>query len=331
MSPFFRVVCSARRLLLVSVVVVALGLGVSPVPAGASPAATAGWPNSIDLPPGTNWVLTKAMAARPTDISSPYEVKGRWTGPGPLVIGFALASRGGDHVFAWSTIHRHRGPGTVLALAGGPANNRVEMRISLDERGNFRASPVWIQNVNATKLAMLTFAVNGVISEVDWWPLSPTGERKVTSTIRAGKDAAALMVGQPSSGAAAAAGAVAVGAESFQRSIPRGIVGGIEWLTCQACIGTWTAPGGSENRWATFRHHAWAVCWCGASVSINTSFVGPAGMWRWDWAGASAPEPSMVLDAGVGYLVSEPVAAAYAPIGPDWKLWRMCRQGHACL
>ncbi len=275
-----------------------------------------------------NWALAKVTTASPAEITAPYSVWGRRTGPGPLVMGVGLASHGGEYPFSWVSVTRLAGGSPAVSVAAGPVGQQLRLDLVWDERGTFSAQPVHFQQ-KASVVAVLFFVVNGVIDGVEWDPQTPGVP--FSSSLRYGTGAQALMVGKPSGGAALAAASAGAGVATYRRTVPTGIVGGMEWLSCQACGGTWTRPDDSARAWVHVRNHAWAACWCSSSLGLRTEFAGPAGSWKWTWSGVSAPEHTGILDEGAGYYLSEPVAAAYAPIGNDWSLFDPCRSTRECV
>lgn len=297
----------------------------APGTAAASPAPT----RATAAVAHPNWVLVKATAAEPTEISSPFSVRGHKTGRGPLVLGVGISSQGGPQPFSWVFVERMSGGTPRATVVAGPLGRQLRFDVKFDENGGFHAEPVHLGRIQASTVAVLLFAVNGVIDDVTWDPRAPV--RDLRSTVRTGSGARALMVDRPSDGAAVTAGSVGGGQVAYRRQVRTGIVGAVEWLSCEACVGTWTPPAGPTRSWAHVRHHAWAACWCGSGVGMGTVFAGPAGRWSWTWSGVSAPEPTGATSDGVGYYLSRPVAAAYAPIGADWSLFSVCRYSQGCL
>jgi hypothetical protein len=274
----------------------------------------------------SNWVLVKATSARVTRITSPFAVWGRRTGQGPLVLGIGMAVEG-TYPFSWVSVERLSGGSPTVAFTAGPARQVIRFTV-LENRGGFSFAPVSIQD-DATLVAVMVFVVNGVIDGVDW---APRGEdASVASSTRWGTGAAALEVRAPTSGAGVVVAGAGAGAGSYARTVPKGIAGAFEWMSCQSCVGRWTPPGGEAHPWVNVRHQAWPVCWCGSVVGLGTVFAGRAGRWNWTWTGVSASDHGGVLTDGAGMLLAEPVLAAYAPIGADWVLFEPCKLSVQCL
>ena len=274
-----------------------------------------------------NWVLAKATSATVRRISSPFTVEGRRTGAGPLVIGIGMSVSGGPYPFHWVMVYRISGGSPALAFTAGPAHERIAFTF-FEQRGTFWLEPVSVQD-DATLVAVMVFVVNGVIDNVEWTPRAQGVA--VTSLVRSGTGAASLYVSAPSFGVGVAAASAGAGAGRYSRTVPAGIAGAIEWLSCQACAGSWSGPDGQTHDWVNLRHQAWPVCWCGATVGFGGEFAGPAGEWNWVWAGVAASDHGAVLDDGTGVLLAEPVLAAYAPIGSDWVLFTPCQTTKDCL
>lgn len=281
---------------------------------------------SIHLPPSpSNWVVVKTTSAQVTEITSPFYVWGRRTGEGPLVFGVGLSSKGGPYPFSWISVERYSGGPPSVALTAGPVRRSMPV-LTYTGPTTFEFTPIAVQQ--ETKLvAILIFVVNGVIDGVHW---EPTGSG-LTTSVRWGTGSTALEVAAPATGAGVAVTGAGAGAGSYTTTVRQGIAGAVEWLSCQYCVGTWTPPGGASRVWFNVRHKAWPVCWCGSAVGFGSEFAGEAGRWRWAWAAVSYTDDA-VLEDGVNMLLSEPVLAAYAPIGPDWVLFKPCSElGRECL
>ena len=290
--------------------------------------ATVGAPASRADAPAQNWVLAKSVASAPTEISGFLWVRGRGLANGPLVLGVGFSVQGGPNPFSWVHVQRLAGGRPAVGVTAGPLEHQLELDVVWGDDGEFTVSPVAIRH-NAETVAVVLFAVNGEILDVEWAPSAATAE--LSSSVRRGTGAGALMVGSADGGTAAVAAGAGAGSTAYERHFGSGIVGAVEWLSCQACAGSWTPPDGASRTWAHARNHASPVCWCASGLGLETAFAGPAGRWQWSWAGASAPEHTAVISQGVGYYLSQPVAAAYAPIGDDWLLFAKCRHAQGCL
>ena len=280
-----------------------------------------------------NWVLAKVGTPTPAMIHAEVFVEVRPTGVGPLVIGVGLSVQGGPHPFSWVSVARRGGGSPSIAM--GVNSERFGLQIEqVRHRGeSFTAHPVRVQD-EASVVAVLLFAVNGEIGAVDW--RARAEGVGATTSVRRGSGATALAVSDPASGASANAAGTAVGVTRFSRKASAGVVGAIEWVSCQVCSGSWTPPGGRPRMWAHARNHAWAACWCATGLGIKVPFAGPAGDWGWTWQGV-ASQPDGILGTvdggpqqGVANVVADPVAAAYAPIGADWVLFSECRFSQHC-
>ena len=297
----------------------------------AGPRAAAG------VNPLPDWIVAKAEASVPMRIRSGFAVRGHWTGPGPLVMGLGLAARGGPYEFSWVDVQRVGGGRTTVSLAAGTIHRRIDF--SVNYHGTVEAEPLNI-DFTASTIAVVFFLVNGAIDDVLWEPESVGfAAPDVSSSVRIGRGAQALMVGSPTGGGATVAAAgLGTGLANYRDTTPTGLVGAMEWASCQACAGTWASPGGARHRWAVAQTSV--PCWCGGDVEVDTSFAGPAGVWQWSWSGVSAPSlefAALDLAGGgasgfgdPGYLLAEPVAAAWAPIGSDWTLFDMCNPSAGC-
>ena len=311
----------ARLATVVSVLLVAVG-GMTGVGEAARSASAA----PARRPPATNWVLAKAITGSAARISVDFAIEGHGTGDGPVVIGVGLASRGGPNPFSYIDVARFGGGSPSVALAAGPNRQQDRLEVLHDDGGTFWTPSVSIDN-EAKTIAFLFFAVNGVIDDVTWRPAA--GSAPFRSSVRRGSGATALMVGSPSGGATLSGGSAGAGFATYERRVPTGIAGAMEWLSCQACAGTWTSPDGRSRTWAHARNHAYPVCWCSSGLGVKTAFAGAAGDWAWSWSGLSAP-PGWIVPGRPADLLGEPAAAAYAPIGRDWVLFRECVGGQGC-
>ena len=310
----------------------------SAAPTAAPATPTAGARNAAGVDPLPDWIFAKVEASVPTRIRSAFRVRGHWTGPGPLVMGVGLASRGGPFEFSGVDVRRLGGGRTTVSLAAGTSHRRLDFAVNY--HGTVDAQPLYIDDQTASTIGVVFFLVNGAIDDVLWEPQSVGfAAPDVSSSVRSGRGAQALMVGSPTGGGATVAAAgLGAGLAYYRDTVPTGLVGAMEWISCQACSGTWAPPGGPRHRWVQARNYAWPACWCGSDVGADTAFAGPAGAWRWSWSGVSAPSPDFAaLDlagaeafGGPTYALAEPVAAAWAPIGNDWKLFDTCNPSDGC-
>ena len=270
-------------------------------------------------PAAANWVLAKITTPSVTDIRAEMVMTARGTGGGPLVIGAGMAVHGGPYEIRDVHVARFSGGFPTVSLSMGPARNRFRIDAVRDDGGTLDSGMRPHLEERAHTVAILFFAVNGVIAHVTWRP----DMRGVSfrSSVRRGTGARALMISEPSSGVTAGAAGAGGGVASYLRRVPTGIVGAMEWQACEVCAGRWKAPDARQGMWVNLRHHAWAVCWCGAGLGLGPNhFAGPAGRWSWSWSGISAASDGVIQD-GPAYLLAEPVAGAYAPVGPDWRLF----------
>ncbi|MDX1449612.1 MAG: hypothetical protein R3246_11185 [Acidimicrobiia bacterium] len=276
----------------------------------------------------TDWILAKATSTRSVRIESPFRVYGRRTGTGPLVVGVGLASRGGPDPHSWFQVTRIGGGPPEVSVSVGPTAERVPFTLSVTEDGRFTLQPVSVDD-RAKILAVAFFVVNGTIERLDWKPRSPAGS--VRSSVRSGTGARSLYVGRPTDGVSATAAGWASGSVTFNRRPVRGIVGAMEESSClEGCAGTWRPPDGVAQTWVTTVNAIALVCLCVGSSGVNTTFAGPSGQWQWRWSGSSSTSPGQAV-SNPATVTGRPVAAAYAPIGSDWKLFRNCRPTADCL
>jgi len=304
-----------RTIKLVAGVLVALTLAVPHAQAVSAPPANA------------NWVLVKATTASVARITANFTVSGRRTGKGPLVVGVGYSVRGGPYPYNFVYVERLSGGSPSVGFTAAGASKSVQIT-SLEEGGRFIV-PLAIQN-DATLIALMVFVVNGVIENTEFNPTS--NGAPLTTSVRWGTDAAAVKVSEPTSGIGVEAAAVGTGAGIYSRTVTAGLAGAIEGMSCQACVGAWTPPGGKAHAWVSLRLPAclYYICPYPTTYGIGVEFAGPAGLWKWTAAALSASDHGAVLVDGPRVLLAEPVLAAYAPIGSDWTLFAPC-QTYGCL
>ncbi len=275
-----------------------------------------------------NWVLVKATTSSVSHITGSFTVTGRRTGEGPLVVGVGVSVRGGPSPYNDLYVQRYSGGSPTVGFTVGPASRSV--RIAELEQGGWFVIPRAFQH-DATLVALMVFVVNGVIENMEFNPAS--SGVPLSTSVRWGTDAAAVKVAAPTHGVGVEAGSAGSGAGIYSRTVPAGIAGAIEGMSCQACVGAWTPPGGEAHTWVYLRLPActYYICPYPSTYGYGGQFAGPAGLWKWRAAALAASDHGAVLVDGPGVLLAEPVLAAYAPIGADWTLFTPCQSPVECV
>lgn len=271
------------------------------------------------MPDGVDWVLATATSKNVHDLDRAFYAGGRWTGPGPLVVGIAEAVRGGTQPSTWTYVVTEGGGDVRAETQVGPSHLGVTLRRGDDGRFFVMSRP----SGHARTIAALAFVENGVIERVHW--RRDGGWAHARDRLRYGRGTTALHLTRSTLGAAAATGSVGGGVATWERTPRRGIVGGVTLFDCASCAGTWTAPGRPATAWAQQRHEPAAACWCpiGTTTAIETQFAGPAGPWEWTWTGVASPHAFRPLQhlSHPTEMLYRPVTALYAPVGRDWRLF----------
>lgn len=304
-----------RTIRLAAAVLVALTLAAPHAHAASAPPANA------------NWVLVKATTPDVSHITGNFTVSGRRTGKGPLVVGVGGSVRGGPYPYNFVYVERLSGGSPTVGFTAGPASRSV--RVTQLEQGGRFIVPRAFQD-DATLVALMVFVVNGVIENMEFNPASGV---PVSTSVRWGTDAAAVTVAAPTQGIGVEVASAGTGAGIYSRMVPAGIAGAIEGMSCQACVGAWTPPGGKEHAWVYLRLPVclYYICPYPSTYGLGGEFAGPAGLWKWTAVALAASDHGAVLVDGPGILLAEPVLAAYAPIGSDWTLFAPCQSPDECL
>jgi hypothetical protein len=279
-------------------------------------------------PANANWVLVKATTPSVSRITGNFTVSGRRTGKGPLVVGVGVSVRGGPYPYNVVYVNRLSGGSPTVGFTVGPASRTVRVT-ELEHGGGFVIPHAF--EYEATLVALMVFVVNGVIESMEFNPAS--SGVPVSTSVRWGTDAAAVMVAAPTHGVGVEAATAGAGAGIYSRTVPAGIAGAIEGMSCQACVGAWTPPGGKAHTWVYLRLPVclYYICPYPSTYGFGGEFAGPAGLWKWRAAALAASDHGAVLVDGPGVLLAEPVLAAYAPIGADWTLFTPCQSPVECL
>jgi hypothetical protein len=260
-----------------------------------------------------DWMLIKYTNTGGDWIS--IHVTGHATGTGPVILGYGLAQP--EKGFAWVLPFRIGwGPTTVSLSANG---TRRTVQILAAPSGAFDSSIAIAPYDGPT--AVLVFVANGIIDTIS--DDAPPGAVRLQGT-----GSRALEVGAVTSGAGVTAGAAAVAVGTATAHSVAGVVGGIEPVSCAACVGSWRSPSGLTRTWAQ-AHTYLGVLFLSDVAGIGPfTFAGPAGTWTWRWVGLGLIHArygafQTLEEGGPEVVRGGPVVAAWAPVGQDWKLWEV--------
>ena len=250
-----------------------------------------------------DWVLAKATATNDVDLIYTLRWKEHRIGDRQLVGGFgsAITGPGADPYTSYFYIvnvgdqseRTIRTTGTLGGSTLAPPAGTAPIFDALEPANPRDGRKVTLRSHLAAgqTWAMLLFFGNGSIDQV--WALHSENVRNAARfSLRTGSGTQVLYAADPrSEGVGAGAASTTVAAERFSAHQHAGLVGAL--MTCIPCNGIWQSPVDDGRMiWAPYFY-------CG-----RCAFAGPACDWSWTWVG------------GLGS-----VAAAWAPVGIDWKLF----------
>jgi hypothetical protein len=237
--------------------------------------------------------------------------RGHQTGSGPTLLGFGDAFGSSHFVLVFDAANGG------VRLQSSKDLGSVDIEITPADGGTFGFSiSTGALSTKTMPLSVLFFATNAVIDSY-----SMSSSNGSDAHVTAGAGSRVIQVADPdASGVAVDTGIVAAGASTVERTLQKGIVGGLSW-GCTHCDVSWTT---SDQRDGSFTMTSVPFPSVPVPVPIpipfpiptgiaqgDSTFVGPAGTWSWSWTGANvradSPSPTAI--------------GAYAPVGDFYSLF----------
>lgn len=258
--------------------------------------------------PATDFVLVQLVAGSDGASGVNIEVTGTvaQTQSGTLVVGAGFGADLGGYTGGDVTAADVASTGVTVGTSSerGGVNVAVGSPVGLVYQFS-SAATLWSPPLEAgDRFDLVVFFPNGEILSSQ--PTVNVGFGTVETTVTMGSGSRTLDVAAAGDGGTAVAvGGFASGTNTHHATTSTGIVGTIIAENCNACTGTWAAPDGRSGSWSVPSRSPVP------GMVTYYQFGGPAGDWAWTWTGSQSQLHESSADYG-----------AYAPIGPDWVLFR---------